>query len=498
MIHRFAHCQIYCCSAAHKLRLFGVILSIVAVILLPAKASGSDDRVLSPPPIAITSQQPSTSLETYRRNIAILRHLVETRQHQLAGKVAHQFTQSHFYDHEYFTLYLTLLIDQQSWQKAQKLFLIAREFYPDDLHLLRLGIMAYATPQAGRNHCIIAQNLYQNYLQDAVFEDARLAQAMHHYCDFEWRNYLSFSSTIMKVPRLNPAPDQNYITAQEGSFLDQLCDAITSLCPETRRFDVAQVPKEKLVLELGYHNQNQRAISTRTSYGIGLSLFQHFTGFRRSSAVISLLARHKMTKKVTFTGQLKTRFSHLPAYQGLPAHHSHSQHASISVANQMTKFARTVMTFDHNSTDISEPTGLMITSHGTGASFTQFFTPHDRLEFGLNAHWYRHKPSHIDPVGNRHIAGYGISVKTPIFDRWQLTLGYKEAQTTTSKTLPFLTKPYVVDEVVSYLILENGKNNQKSYHPMIFLGHSIRHSDNKLQARQGLQLSIGLSFDIGS
>lgn len=473
------------------------MICIAAALLLPAKAMGSDDSTRSPSSMAITSQQPVTSLEIYRRNIAILRHLVETRQHHLAGKVAHQFTQSHIYDHDYFTLYLTLLIDQQSWQKAQKLFQIARAFYPDDLHLLRLGIMAYATSQEGANQCIKAQELYQNYLQDSVFGDARLAQIMTHYCDFNWRNYLSFSSTMMKVPHLNPAPDQNYVTAQEGSFLDQLCDAITSLCPETRRFDVAPVPKEKLVLEVGYHNQNQRAISSRTSYGISLSLYHQLKGYGRSSAVFSLSARHKMTEKTTFSGQLTTRFSHLPAYQGLPSHHSHNQQASISVANQMTIFTRTVMTLNHNSTDISAPASPMITSHGSGASVTQFFIPHDGLEFGLTAHWYRHKPSHIDPVGKRYIGGYGLSVKTPIFDRWQLTLGYKEAQTTTSKTLPFLTKPYEINEVSSYLIFENGKNNQKSYHPMIFLGHSIRRSDNKLQAGQDLQLSIGLSFDIG-
>ena len=371
-------------------------------------------------------------------------------------------------------------------QQALALLLIAKTLYPNEaLFTHELAMLHAQNYDCGK--ALSQWAIYEAQIGSPLAENNK--SSLYRYCPDEW--FLQ-GGIITKIERDQSAyarSSRQQVTADEGSYLSQLCTAITGLCPANNQFTVNNGRRPQTALAMGLHYKTNRLITERDKLHIDYRQNHQLTAPHQNAAYISIgwqrFNRDQQSHMIRFG--INHRYE--PAYHDDRARRHDA--ISLDISRQTKLPSRITQTLTASMmTGRNENNGFK--GYGVGLSYK--YNIHERLQMGMAIRGDRLNASHLDLLGSYQRQSHELSARALIHRDVILSLSAARIDTDYEKTLPYLAAPHqLVTRQKAIEFIYTGALTGH-FHPYIGLSFHKSKSENELQAGKNRSLNFGLTI----
>lgn len=385
-------------------------------------------------------------------------------------------------------LYLAVISyrKMRAHQQALALLLMARRLYPNEALFTYELAMLHAQNYNCRR-ALAQWAVYETQIGSVLAESQK--SSLYLYCPDDW--FLQ-GGVIAKIERDQSAyasSSRQKVTADEGSYLSQLCTAITGLCPANNQFTVNTGRRPQTALAMGLQYKTNRLITERDKLQIDYRQNHQFTAPHQNAAYLSVgwqrFTRDQQSHMIRFG--INHRYE--PAYHDDRARRHEA--VTLDISRQTKLPSRIMQTFGASlMTGRNENNGFK--GYGVGLSYK--YNIHESLQIGMAIRGDRLNASHLDVLGSYQSQSHELSARTLIHRDVILSLSAARIDTDYEKTLPYLAAPHqLVTRQKAIEFIYTGALTGH-FHPYIGLSFHKSKSENELQSGKNRSLNFGLTI----
>ena len=371
-------------------------------------------------------------------------------------------------------------------QKALALLLMTRKLYPNEaLFTYELALLYAQNYECG--NALAQWAIYETQIGSPLAETK--TSSVYRYCPQDWFLQGGIIAKIERDQSAYASSSRQEITADEGSYLSQLCTAISGLCPANNQFTVNNGRRPQTALAMGLHYRTDRLITKQDKLQIDYRQNHQLTAPHQNAAYLSV-----GWQRFTRTQQSHLiRFGINHRYQ--PAYHNDRarRHDAVTLdLSRQTKIpSRITQTLGASMmTGRNEDNGFK--GYGVGLSYK--YDIHERLQMSMAIRGDRLNASHLDVLGSYQRQSHELSARALIHRDVILSLSAARIDIDYEKTLPYLVAPHqlVTRQKAIEFIYAGALTGH--FHPYIGLSFHKSKSENELQSGKNRSLNFGLTI----
>ena len=414
-----------------------------------------------------------------------LEALLREHKHELANRFVAHHLDGTVYSSRFLHLAVISYLRSGKDENAFALLLMARHLYPND----EVFIYELVLFHAERGRCEEALAAWADYKRLVGEPLAEHRQArLYSYCPKKWVLNGGIIAFIEGEDKGHQNETQQNIKAHEGSYLSQLCTAITGLCPADHQFTVNRPQRRETTLAIGLNYIARRLVAERDELQIHYRQTHHLTSPQQQSAALSLSLQRYQNPRTTNGVSLGVHHRFIPSHKGGDMRRNEDVTLEI---NRQIKLARRLS----QQLKASYITGRdrLAGYRGYGFGLSYHWRIDEQVSISAAVHTNRFIPAQIDLLGAYHRDGYRLSSHVELHPDFLLAISMSRSDTHYEKTLPYLTRPHQLTDRQQKIDLIYKGAVFGQFRPYISLTHHKSKSENELQSGKSRFINFGLT-----
>lgn len=435
------------------------------------------------------ASHPADSTKMTMENVAVLEVALEALLHDQDYELANRLV-THHLDGSVKTshyLYLSALsyLQIKADDEALDVLLLAHKLYPSEpVFVYELSLF-----HARRQQCAKALVYWQRYksLIGEVLAEHR-QNPIYDHCPETWVSQGGMMAAFESEHAANQQKSVDYIKAHEGSYLSQICTAITGLCPANHQFAVTHNQRPQSNFRIGLHYSTRRLLTMRDEMRLDYQQTHYLQTPRSQSAALSARLQRFQNLLKSYSIRLGVAHDFTPSYKGSQL--SRDENFSFELGRHTKLSPKTIQTLTFSVvTGRNQQAGYK--GYGVGLGYR--WSVHDNVIIGGNIAASQFRPSHNDALGPYSRVSYKLSSKLRLSSDFLLGLNLSRADAHYQKTLPYLAVPHQLTDRRKEIEFIYTGDNFGTFHPYIGLRFAHSKSENTLQTGKSRVINFGLN-----
>lgn len=431
----------------------------------------------------------SNSTNMTAKKVVIIETALEALLREHKYEVANQFISHHLDGTVRSSRFLQLVVISYLRsgrdENALDILLLGRNLYPNDEVFIYELVLFHA--ERGRcKEALEAWAVYKELIGGPLAKHRQ--ERLYSYCPEDWVLKGGIISSIEHENKAHQNTSQQNIKAHEGSYLSQLCTAITGLCPVDHQFTVNRNQQPETVIAMGLSHMARRLIANHNEMQIRYRQNHHLTSPHQKSAALSLSLQKYQNPNISHGIRLGVHHRFIPSYKGSDMRRS--EDLSFQVTRQ-TKLS-------HNATQQLEASYITgrnrqagYKGYGLGLSYRWLI--HQKVNLGVAVHAQKFTPAQSDLLGAYLRDGHRLSLYFQLDPDFMFTLSMSRSDTRYEKSLPYLVNPHQLTDRQQKIELIFKDTIFGQFRPYISITKHKSKSENELQSGKTRLMNFGLT-----